>query len=237
MSQLEVGFFIVSYKRFFIQIAHSLPSLISSLMPECDAQSQSTLKSNTTRTAETSGSTNVSLDSRVSACEKLVEEAIEKDLPATTLADSLKELGLKAVEAIDYLKEFNQRVAIHHSKAKQPGTPPCEQSNKASDHPQNHEDCDNAVKEAAWASLCAKLESTIPIPSSSSPSGVLDQVFELLGQEAPSSTTLSKSVLAVAPHLANDEDTVFEDSYLGKTQNCKLAYASQKPFENLIIRA
>ena len=48
---------------------------------------------------------------------------------------------------------------------------------------------------------------------------------------------LSKSVLAVAPHLADDEDTVFEDLYLGETQKCKIAYSSQKPFENLVIKA
>jgi hypothetical protein len=39
------------------------------------------------------------------------------------------------------------------------------------------------------------------------------------------------------PHLAEDINTVFEDPYLGKTQKCKMAYASQKPFENLIIKA
>ena len=31
-------------------------------------------------------------------------------------------------------------------------------------------------------------------------------------------------------------DTVFEDPYLGATQNCKIAYVGQKPFENLIIK-
>ena len=62
-------------------------------------------------------------------------------------------------------------------------------------------------------------------------------MLELLGQETTSSTSLSKSVLAVAPHLADDEDTVFEDPYLAETQKHKIAYASQKPFENLIIKA
>ena len=48
---------------------------------------------------------------------------------------------------------------------------------------------------------------------------------------------LSKAVLAVAPHLADDEDTVFDDPYLGETQKRKIAYSSQRPFENLVIKA
>jgi hypothetical protein len=62
-------------------------------------------------------------------------------------------------------------------------------------------------------------------------------MFEILGQETSSPSSLSKSVLAVSPHLADDDDTVFEDPYLSETQKCKIAYAGQKPFENLIIKA
>jgi hypothetical protein len=65
---------------------------------------------------------------------------------------------------------------------------------------------------------------------------VFDKVFELLAQESSSSSLLSKLVLAVAPHLANNIDTLFEDPYLNETQKCKAAYANQKPFENLIIQ-
>ena len=76
-----------------------------------------------------------------------------------------------------------------------------------------------------------------PIIINSLSPNVLNKMLELLGQETASSTSLSKSVLAIAPHLANDEDTVFEDPYLGETQKYKIAYAGQKPFENLIIKA
>ena len=62
-------------------------------------------------------------------------------------------------------------------------------------------------------------------------------MFELLGQDTSSSTSLLKSVLAVAPHLADDEDSVFKDPYLGETQKCRMVYASQKPFKNLVIKA
>jgi hypothetical protein len=67
--------------------------------------------------------------------------------------------------------------------------------------------------------------------------GVLNKVFELLGQDTSTFTLLLKSVLAVAPHLAEDLDSIFEDSYLSETQKCKMAHATQKPFENLIIKA
>ena len=77
-------------------------------MPDCDAHSQNTLEGSLTGTAETHQVTETSVDSRVSACEKLVEEAIERDWSATVLADSLKELGLKAIEAVDYIEEFSQ---------------------------------------------------------------------------------------------------------------------------------
>lgn len=42
-----------------------------------------------------------------------MDEAVERNLlPATMLTDSLKELGLKVIEAIDYLDEFDQHVHI-----------------------------------------------------------------------------------------------------------------------------
>ena len=182
-----------------------------------------------------------SVSARSAACEKLVDEAIENDWGATMLGDNLKALGLKAIEAYDYIQEYAQRMDIRRAKARQPNSPPHEQHEHSADvepdHTQDHEARDEAVEEASWASLRAKLESADSVNTSTASSGVLDKVLELLGQEVPSSTSLSKSVLAVAPHLANDDDTVFEDSYLSETQKYKLAYASQKPFENLIIRA
>jgi hypothetical protein len=201
-------------------------------------------ESSTAATAGTSNSTDASIDNRVTACEKLVDDAVEKDIPATVLADSLKELGLKAIEAVDYLDEFNQRIAIRRSKARVPGSPPhehdehsAEHTAEASSHARVQEDRDRAVEEAAWASLRSKLEVAAPALSSGLPSSVLDKMFELFGQEALSSTTLSKSVLAVAPHLADDEDTILGDPYLCETQKCKVAYASQKPFDYLIVKA
>jgi hypothetical protein len=79
-------------------------------MPDHDEQLQSTSGSITADTGEGSHSADASVAGRVSACERLVEEAIERDLSALALADSLKELGVKAVEAADYIDEFNQRV-------------------------------------------------------------------------------------------------------------------------------
>ena len=81
-----------------------------------------------------------------------------------------------------------------------------------------------------------KLEATAQSLPSGLSSNTLDKVFELLGQEE-SSSSLSKSVLAVAPHLADDDKTVFEDPHLSETQRCKIAYSGQKPFKNLIIKA
>ena len=207
-------------------------------MSDHDGQSQATLESRPSATGvvETSGSAS-SIDGRLSACEKLVDEAVNKDLPATALADSLKGLGLKAVEAFDYIEEFNQRVAIRRSKARQhdasPGAPPVEDQNLAQDGGEQ----EKAVDEAAWASLRARLEAAAPALSSGLPSNVLDKMFELFGQEAAAPSTLSKSVLAVAPHLADDEDSVFGDPYLSETQKCKIAFASQKPFDYLIVKA
>ncbi|KAF8797907.1 hypothetical protein BYT27DRAFT_7041215, partial [Phlegmacium glaucopus] len=103
----------------------------------------------------------------------------------------------------------------------------------------DQEDRDRAVEEAAWASLRAKLDSSSAphvAPSDLSPN-TLDKMLELFSQEVSPLSSLSKSVLAVAPHLADDEDSVFEDPHLNDTQKCKIAYTNQKPFENLIIKA
>jgi hypothetical protein len=93
------------------------------------------IKTVATGEARTSSATEPSIVSHLSACERLVDKAIEKELPATILADSLKGLRLKAFEAIDYLKEFNQQLAICHSKTKQ-----CDTS---SGDPPDGEPCSN----------------------------------------------------------------------------------------------
>ena len=64
-------------------------------LAEQDVQSQSTVESNLAGTAEASGSHDASINNRIAACDKLVDEAIEKGVSATVLADSLKSLGLK----------------------------------------------------------------------------------------------------------------------------------------------
>ena len=56
--------------------------------------STGTLESQDPSSAEASGSNVSSVDARVSACGKLVDEALEKDWPSATLADALKDLGL-----------------------------------------------------------------------------------------------------------------------------------------------
>jgi len=119
-------------------------------MPEHDDQSQSTLNSATAATAEASHFVEVTIDSRASACNKLVENAVEKDIPATLLADSLKGIGLKAIEAVDYIDEFNQQVAIRCSKAKQPDSSPHELAAEGSVHAVDQQEHDKAVEEAAW---------------------------------------------------------------------------------------
>jgi hypothetical protein len=214
-------------------------------MSDNDARSQSTTGNTTSGTietnaaagtAESSSSHELSIGNRLAACEGLVDDAVEKGLPAAVLADSLKDLGLKAVEAVDYLEEFNQRVAIRHSKAKQSESQQQDSPRESPRATHDQEGRDRAVDEAAWASLLSKLESSAAAQSLGLSSNVLDKVFELFGQEVSPSATLSKSVMDVAPHLADDEDTVFEDPHLRATQKCKMAYSSQKPFENLIIK-
>lgn len=210
-------------------------------MPDHEHQSPSTLESANGASGgstDASGSATSPLDDRVSACEKLVDEAVEKGWTPSVLADALKELGLKAGEAIDYIEELNQRLEIRRVKARDSRSPPHDPSAETSFHDGNQEERDKAVEEAAWAALHSKLRNAAPAGSSDS-SNALERVLELLasGEETVPSSSLSKSVIAVAPHLAEDEDSVFKDPYLSETQKCKTAYASQKPFENLIIKA
>ncbi|KAF8807981.1 hypothetical protein BYT27DRAFT_7256515 [Phlegmacium glaucopus] len=100
------------------------------------------------------------IDARAIACEKLVDDAIKRDLSAAVLADSLKALGLKVAEA-----------------AKRQNNLPCELSPSAEIGLQDQEDQDRAVEEAAWASLQASLDSNSAphvTPSDLSPN-VLDK--------------------------------------------------------------
>ena len=109
-------------------------------MPDRDIQSQSTIESNVGATTQASGSQDASIDSRITACDRLVDEAVEKGLSASALADSLKDLGLKAIEAINYIEEFNQRLKIRRGKAKQTEPPQPEHRVDASSHTQDHLD-------------------------------------------------------------------------------------------------
>jgi hypothetical protein len=206
-------------------------------MSEHHDHSQSSLGSAVASSSVTSPTDESSNASRIAASEKFVDEAIERDMGATWLSDSLKGIGLKAVEAYDYIQEYAQRMEIRRSKARQPGSPLQEPPAEASEHVDEQEDRDKAVEEAAWASLCSKIQSADPVGSSGSTSNALDKMLEFFSQETSDSSSLSKSVLAVAPHLAEDEDSVFEDPYLSETQKYKTAYAGQKPFENLVIKA
>ena len=90
---------------------------------------------------------------------------MEKDLPAAVLADSLKKLGLKAVEAIGYLEEFNQKIAVRHSKAKQSESQHQDSPHGSPGLAHDQEGRDKAVDEAAWASLRSKLEPAGPAQS------------------------------------------------------------------------
>ena len=98
------------------------------------------------------------------------------------------------------------------------------------------EERDRAVEEAAWASFLSKLEDTNPVAPAES-SNALDRMLELFRHEVSSPSSLSKSLLAIAPHLADDDNSIFNDPYLSETQKYKMAYASYKPFESLIIKA
>jgi hypothetical protein len=122
----------------------------------------------------------------------LVEDAVEKNLPASALLIALKGLGLRAVEAADCIDEFNQRIAIHHSKARQHDSPPHDSPIAESDGAQDQENRDKAVEEAAWALLHSKYETAAPDSSLNLSSGILDRVFDLLGQDTSTSNSLSK---------------------------------------------
>jgi hypothetical protein len=89
-------------------------------MAKHNAPSQGSAKSIISGIAETSHTIDATLNSHISVCEKLVNDAIKKGLSALALAESLKELGLKAREAVNYIDGFNQCVAIRYSKAGQP---------------------------------------------------------------------------------------------------------------------
>ena len=205
-------------------------------MPDHDYQSRSTLESPVGGSAGTSGSHEASFQDRVSACERLVDEAVEKNWSTTVLGTALKELGLRAVEAADYVEELTQRLEIRRGKARDPGSPVREPTANLPEHAREQEERDKAVEEAAWASFFSKLANADSAASSDS-SNVFERMLQLVRQESPSPSSLSKSLLAIAPHLADDDDSVFNDPYLSETRKYKMAYAGHKPFESLIIKA
>ena len=92
-------------------------------MAEHDIPSQGIGEGTASGTADTLHFNELSVDSRVSACKRLVEDVVEKGLSPLALADSLKVLRLKAGEAVDYLDEFKQRVTVWNFKGRESDSP------------------------------------------------------------------------------------------------------------------
>ncbi|KAG6906975.1 hypothetical protein DXG01_011140 [Tephrocybe rancida] len=189
-----------------------------------DSQPQGSSSGFTTGTDPTSQpapAANTSVESRVAACDKLVNNAVEGVLSAIALTDSLKNLGLTAIKASDYINKYKQRLKVRQGKtraSKPPsrvptpkGLSPDEINTFRRDQDKQKEGVDDqaqakAVKEAAWAQLKVKLESSaVRKPAVASVS--LNKMLELLkaSQDLTSPSSLLKFVLAVAPHLTETQ--------------------------------
>lgn len=184
---------------------------------------------------EPSGIEQVSIQAE--KAQKLVDDAVEGIISCQELAESLRDVGITAGQAEDYVDEYNQRIELRKAKSRRPNSlsPQPDQQQPDNDTERTH-----AIEEAAWIRLRSKLAKATPVrPENISriPFNV-DQVVKFLesAMGPPSPAGLSKEVLAVAPHLAQSSTSTLINPYLEQTSKAKNVYMADKNFDRLIER-
>ncbi|KAG6825096.1 hypothetical protein H0H92_004708, partial [Tricholoma furcatifolium] len=99
----------------------------------------------------------VIVSARANSARSLIDKAVESSMPSDEFAESLRELGLSANEAVEYVEEFQQRIRIRHEKSKEFEAGPRDETPPVGTDEERISAEDRAADEAAWAVLKAKL--------------------------------------------------------------------------------
>ncbi|KAG6883841.1 hypothetical protein C0995_011452 [Termitomyces sp. Mi166 len=167
------------------------------------------------------------------ACQKLVDETVDGKLSFDKFAKGLRNFGLGSAEVNNYFDEVRQHLEL--CKGKGPETNVLSQEHtldglsdkqaeafrrehnaNAAEHKRAHR---NAIEDAAWATLQAKLDQ-IEKPLAPSNTLTFEQFAELFGDNRTTvkSSSLPCSVLNAAPHLAQLQSKVMTaDPHITKT--------------------
>ncbi|KAG6858376.1 hypothetical protein C0995_000443 [Termitomyces sp. Mi166 len=186
------------------------------------------------------------------ACQKLVNKTIDEKLSFNEFAKGLRDLGLGSMEANNYFDKVRQRLELRKGKGPETNvlsrehTPDGLLDKQAEvfrrEHDANTAKCDanaaecerahrNAIKDAAWATLQAKLDQ-IEKPLAQSNALIFEQFAELFGDNRTTvkSSSLLCSVLNAAPHFVQLQSKVMmADPHIAKTQS--------QPLKDPILKA
>ncbi|KAG5724681.1 hypothetical protein E4T56_gene3738 [Termitomyces sp. T112] len=147
------------------------------------------------------------------ACQKLVDDTVERKLSVSELIQLLRDYGLNAAEAHNHVEEAQQRIHLQIAKSRQPNLP----------------------SQAAWEALRAKFEQAAT-SSVSTPTITIDQLAELLGKpkKPVGSTLVPQSLLSTVPHLALLQGKTADNPHIAKTWYLHQQYAKEKVVDSLI---
>ncbi|KAG6828237.1 hypothetical protein H0H87_002646 [Tephrocybe sp. NHM501043] len=181
----------------------------------------------------------VGIIAKANKAQNLLNRAVESDMEPNEFLLSLREIGIIANEATDYVDEYEQRMEIKRGKGRATSSP----NEPSGDKRLAEIKCNEVVKhidDAAWAALCAKLKST----GQHQPQKSLERCVRIdidsdnEQEDHGSVPSFSKAVLALAPHLGNlSLSSIVSDPIFEKSHCLKAAYTSEKSINLLIDRA
>lgn len=197
--------------------------------------SSATLRTPVDRSTETQSDEEI-VRTRTEACQRIIDDAMSGLLSGETFITKLRETGITAEEAEDFINQLEQRQA-------QQGTNPDSEPRPSSPIPNSVRDNPNPVNTAdslAWAVLRAKVDQLRGNDSENSrriPNGLISNEMANLFGLSPSEGSIPASVLAKAPYLANLSDGGVSDLHLETTQDLLIAFSPAGVQETLISKA
>ncbi|KAG6881850.1 hypothetical protein C0993_012649, partial [Termitomyces sp. T159_Od127] len=218
-------------------------------MPEEEVRNASAVHEGTSGSVHESRASDLidAVQKRTEACEKLVDETVDGLRSYDSFAQGIRDLGCSLDEAKDYFDAVRQRIEIREAKSKAPAIPTREatpeglsgedleafhreRSDTISDLAREQERAHNqAIEAAAWAALRSKLDH---IPSANDHVQSPSQAIDL---HKPSETSsIPRSLLDVAPHLAQLQSQVSADPHIAKTWELRQEYGKERIVDSLI---
>ncbi|KAJ7191130.1 hypothetical protein GGX14DRAFT_381423 [Mycena pura] len=196
---------------------------------------------------------------RAAACQKLVDERVDENIPNHDFIRRLRETGVTSVEAQDYIEQARSRIAEKTRDEQPPKTPEGVASREgtpegltgqeatkfradrdaliARDVARRADNAKKALEDVEWRLLQAKINNLLPGQLSTRSPFTPSDLEHLLGiqlSQPISSASITPALLAAAPHLAQLSAGVKADPHLEETWKLRRAFGTDKALDPVV---